>query len=101
MEEGKNGEAKTCNLGPVLAGLKSEIRWAGINSSSYAQRTQTQVGRGRACERGGGRQGSGSGFKQVSGSGSVFGIQIRIQEGKNDPQSDKSRKKMKKFYVLK
>ncbi len=28
----------------------------------------------------------GSGFKQVSGSESVFGIRIRIQEGKNDPQ---------------
>jgi hypothetical protein len=27
-----------------------------------------------------------SGFKQVSGSGSVFGIRIRIQEGKNDLQ---------------
>jgi hypothetical protein len=31
-------------------------------------------------------QGFGSGFNQVSGSGSVFGIRIRIQEGKNDPQ---------------
>jgi hypothetical protein len=30
---------------------------------------------------------SGSGFSQVSGSGSVFGIRIRIQEGKNDPQT--------------
>ncbi len=29
-------------------------------------------------------QGFGSGFIQVSGSGSVFGI--RIQEGENDPQ---------------
>jgi hypothetical protein len=28
----------------------------------------------------------GSGFNQVSGTGSVFGIRIRIQEGKNDPQ---------------
>ncbi len=28
----------------------------------------------------------GSEFNQVSGSGSVFGIRIRIQEGKNDPQ---------------
>jgi hypothetical protein len=28
----------------------------------------------------------GSGFNQVSGSGSVFGIRIRIQEDKNDPQ---------------
>jgi hypothetical protein len=28
----------------------------------------------------------GSGFNQASGSGSVFGIRIRIQEGKNDPQ---------------
>jgi hypothetical protein len=27
-----------------------------------------------------------SGFNQVSGSGSVFGIRIRIQEGKNYPQ---------------
>jgi len=26
------------------------------------------------------------GFNQVSGSGSLFGIRIRIQEGKNDPQ---------------
>jgi hypothetical protein len=26
----------------------------------------------------------GSGFNQVIGSGSVFGIRIRIQEGKND-----------------
>jgi hypothetical protein len=26
------------------------------------------------------------GFNRVSGSGSVFGIRIRIQEGKNDPQ---------------
>ncbi len=30
--------------------------------------------------------GSESGFNQVIGSGSVFGIRIRIQEGKNDPQ---------------
>jgi hypothetical protein len=28
----------------------------------------------------------GSGLNRVSGSGSVFGIRIRIQEGKNDPQ---------------
>jgi hypothetical protein len=28
----------------------------------------------------------GSGFNRVCGSGSVFGIRIRIQEGKNDPQ---------------
>jgi len=28
----------------------------------------------------------GSGFNGVSGSGSVFGIRIRVQEGKNDPQ---------------
>jgi hypothetical protein len=28
----------------------------------------------------------GSGLNQVSESGSVIGIQIRIQEGKNDPQ---------------
>jgi hypothetical protein len=31
----------------------------------------------------------GSGFSRVSGSGSVFGIRIRIQEGKNDPQKQK------------
>jgi hypothetical protein len=30
------------------------------------------------------KQGFGSGFNQISGSGSVFGI--RIQEGKKDPQ---------------
>jgi hypothetical protein len=30
--------------------------------------------------------GSGSVFNQVCGSGSVFGIRIRIQESKNDPQ---------------
>jgi hypothetical protein len=35
----------------------------------------------------------GSGFNQFSGSG--FGIQIRIQEGKNDPR------KKKRFHVLK
>jgi hypothetical protein len=28
----------------------------------------------------------GFGFNRASGSGSVFGIRIRIQEGKNDPQ---------------
>jgi hypothetical protein len=28
----------------------------------------------------------GSGFYQVNGSGSIFGIRIQIQEGKNDPQ---------------
>jgi hypothetical protein len=39
--------------------------------------------------------GSGSGFNQVSGSGSVFGI--RIQEGKNYLQSNKSRKKLRNF----
>jgi hypothetical protein len=43
-------------------------------------------------------EGFGSGFNQVSGSGSVFGIRIRIQEGKNDPQK---KKKIKKFHVLK
>jgi hypothetical protein len=37
----------------------------------------------------------GSGFNQVSGSG--YGIRIRIQEGKNDPQK---LKKVKKFYDL-
>jgi hypothetical protein len=31
----------------------------------------------------------GSGFNQVTGSGSVFGIRIKIQEGKNDPQKKK------------
>ncbi len=31
-------------------------------------------------------QGCGSGFNWVCGSGSVFGIRIRIQEGKNDLQ---------------
>jgi hypothetical protein len=40
----------------------------------------------------------GSGFKRVSESGSVFGIRIRIQEGKNDPQKVE---KIKKFHVLK
>jgi hypothetical protein len=35
-----------------------------------------------------------SGFNQVSGSGSGFGILIRTQEGKKDPQ------KKKKFHVL-
>ncbi len=39
--------------------------------------------------------GSGSG----SGSGSVFGIRIRIQEGKNDPQMTKV-EKIGKFHVL-
>jgi hypothetical protein len=29
----------------------------------------------------------GSVFNRASGSGSVFGIRIRIQEGKNDPQN--------------
>ena len=38
----------------------------------------------------------GSEFNQVSGSG--FGIRIRTQEGKNDPQKQK---KIKKFHVLK
>jgi hypothetical protein len=35
--------------------------------------------------------GSGSVFNRASGSGSgsVFGIRIRIQEGKNDPQKEK------------
>jgi hypothetical protein len=32
------------------------------------------------------KQGCGSGFNRVCGSVSGFGIQIRIQEGKNDPQ---------------
>jgi hypothetical protein len=32
---------------------------------------------------------TGSEFNRVSGSGSVFGIRIRIQEGKNDPQKYK------------
>jgi hypothetical protein len=32
---------------------------------------------------------TGSGFNQVSGSGSAFGIRMRIQEGKNDPQKQK------------
>ncbi len=32
----------------------------------------------------------GSGFNRVSGSGSVFGIRIRIEEGKNDPESRKN-----------
>jgi hypothetical protein len=40
----------------------------------------------------------GSGFKQVSGSVSGFGIRIRIQEGKNDPQK---KKKIKKFNISK
>jgi hypothetical protein len=34
-------------------------------------------------------QGFGSGFNQVSGSGSVFGIRIRIQEGKMTHESRK------------
>jgi hypothetical protein len=33
---------------------------------------------------------TGSGFNRVSGSGSVFGIRIRIQEGKNDPRKLKN-----------
>jgi hypothetical protein len=40
----------------------------------------------------------GSLFNRVCGSGSVFGIRIRIQEGKNDPQK---KKKMVKVHVLK
>ncbi len=43
-------------------------------------------------------QGFGSGFNQVSGSGSIFGIRIRIQEGKDDPEK---KEKIKKFHVLK
>jgi hypothetical protein len=39
----------------------------------------------------------GSGFNQVSGSVSGFGIQIRIQEGKNYPQKNK---KIQKINVL-
>jgi hypothetical protein len=39
----------------------------------------------------------GTGFNQVRGSGSVFGIRIRIQEGKNDPQKYN---KVQKFHVL-
>jgi hypothetical protein len=35
------------------------------------------------------KQGFESVFNQVSGSGSVFGIRIRIQEGKNDPHKKK------------
>jgi hypothetical protein len=42
--------------------------------------------------------GSGSVFNRVYGSGSVFGIRIRIQEGKNDPQK---RKKLVKVHVFK
>jgi hypothetical protein len=36
--------------------------------------------------------------RQGFGSGSVFGIWIRIQEGKNDPQNEE---KLKKYHVLK
>jgi hypothetical protein len=39
----------------------------------------------------------GSGFNKVSGSVSGFGIRIRIQEGKKEPQ----KWKIKKFYDLK
>jgi hypothetical protein len=35
----------------------------------------------------------GSGFNRVIGSGSVFGIRTRIQEGKNDPQKYKKSRK--------
>jgi hypothetical protein len=42
----------------------------------------------------------GSGFNQVSESGNVFGIwiRVRIQEDKNDPRK---KEKIKKFHVLK
>jgi hypothetical protein len=45
-------------------------------------------------------QSFGSRINQVSGSGSVFGIRIRIriQDGKNDPPKKKT---VKKFHVLK
>jgi hypothetical protein len=39
---------------------------------------------------------NGSGFNRVSGSGSAFGIRIRIKEGKNYRQKYK---KVKKFHV--
>jgi hypothetical protein len=42
--------------------------------------------------------GSGSVLNQVSGSGSLFRIRIRIQEVKNDPQKYK---KLKQIHVLK
>ncbi len=58
--------------------------------------------------KGRGNQGFGSGFNQVSGSGSVFGIRIRIQDGNNDPQTCLDPKKCNffrfkffKFLVIK
>ncbi len=46
----------------------------------------------------------GSGFNQVSGSGSglgpLFGIRIRIQEGKNDSQKKKKNYEISQFEVL-